>query len=316
MILLVGLYAPQQTELLYQHLAERDAPVDYLDVRRLPHDILFGYNTDNPVGGQFYSTVTNRTVRIADVSVAYWTYHIGFVYMGHNGPEEETQQLIANFLNTKSAVECFFNTLDCTWIDPLDVFLKQFSKNHQLRQFRQAGLRVPDTLVTNDMDLARKFYDRHKRQVVCKPCWFGEAGQTFRLNGDFFNTKENAALLRQKPMTFQEYVPGTDILAFVFNQEDILALEAVSNLLDYRADQNVSYRPVDLPEAIREQCITAARIQGSRFDLVDVRRTPAGEYVFFDGTPSPEFLEVEEKSPVSIMDRLADLLIQLDKVSS
>jgi glutathione synthase/RimK-type ligase-like ATP-grasp enzyme len=45
------------------------------------------------------------------------------------------------------------------------------------------------------------------------------------------------------------------------------------------------------------------------FSGIDIRRTPAGEYVFLEGNPSPMFSYFEKVTGYPISDRLVDLLL-------
>jgi glutathione synthase/RimK-type ligase-like ATP-grasp enzyme len=314
MILILASGRPEQAPEVYQKVLEKGGKAAYFPLSDYPAKVLMSYDANEPVNGTLKLGEDEPEIAFSDIHVVYWPLTMGYISAVDNTQAESPEQKLDIFFDTKSAIDSFTSHLDgCYWVDRLDTYTRHYAKNHQLRQLHAAGLAVPNTLVTNDPQAGRAFFEAHDKKVIMKPVWTGAGGNyTATVTDDHFRDNR-FDVLSTVPIVFQEFIPGVDILAFLLNHQDLYCFEARTQELDYRSDKtNIEYVPITLPEDIQAQCHTLARIQNTNFVLIDIRRTPEGRYVFFEGTPSPAVSDIEDKFPFSITDKLVDLLIAMD----
>jgi glutathione synthase/RimK-type ligase-like ATP-grasp enzyme len=187
------------------------------------------------------------------------------------------------------------------------------NKLWQLRAAMEAGLKVPRTLVTNDPQRVRSFFEEVNQEMVGK--LFRPVSVSMGAAQSFVYTSEvnrsdlaDGDLLRHCPMIFQERVPKACELriAFVGGSLFVGAIDASRSSrgrVDWRlsSPEETRWEPAEVPG----QLAKALRILMSKLGLVygaiDLIRTPDGEYVFLEVNPSGEWgmLERELRYPIS-----------------
>jgi glutathione synthase/RimK-type ligase-like ATP-grasp enzyme len=183
-------------------------------------------------------------------------------------------------------------------------------KPFQLNVLRNVGARVPRTLISNDPDAVRAFHADVK-DVIYKPVTGGAV--TRALDAE---TLEQLEAVRAAPVIFQERIPGDDLRVMLAGNDVVssVAIRTPSQHLDFRADPvysggDASYEPVELPEAVVQQCRAAARGCNLVFAGIDIKRTPTGEWVFLELNSSPIYLDVEYKLGHPISRAIAELVV-------
>jgi glutathione synthase/RimK-type ligase-like ATP-grasp enzyme len=174
------------------------------------------------------------------------------------------------------------------------------AKPFQLYRLRQAGIDVPDTLVTNDPAAAAAFARRHAR-VLYKPVW---GGATARLLEAKDLTPERLALLANAPVTFQEFVPGDNIRVYVVGGKVVAsAVIETSDEVDFRRGEGYVFR-VDLPAHVEEGCLRGARLFDLRLTSIDIKRD-GDRWAFLEFNTSPMFAVFDAKSGCRVGESLA-----------
>lgn len=179
------------------------------------------------------------------------------------------------------------------------------SKPLQSALIRQAGFRVPDTLLTSDRDAAADFLARHRR-VVYKSTG-GTRSKVSLLNETVIERLRNAAC----PLQIQEHIEGTDFRVHVVGDR-VFACSIASGAVDYRypsvPDQSPVIESVDLPPDIEARCILLAHELGLAVTGIDLRRSADGSWVCFEANPSPGYTYYEEATGAPITASLVSLL--------
>jgi glutathione synthase/RimK-type ligase-like ATP-grasp enzyme len=178
------------------------------------------------------------------------------------------------------------------------------SKPYQAQLIARAGLRVPETLVTNDPDAVIDFRDRHRR-VVYKS--ISGVRSIVRELGD-----EDLARLdsiRWCPTQFQAYVDGTDVRVHCVGEE-VFATAIHAEATDYRYAHSGGESPhleaVELPDALAERCVALTADLGLEFAGLDLRIGPDGTEAWcFEANPSPAFTYYEDGTGQPIAAALA-----------
>jgi hypothetical protein len=202
-----------------------------------------------------------------------------------------------------------FASLDDAWFvnDPgrMDAAVKPL----QLRLAQQLGLRIPDTLITNDPVAAAAFVQRHEERIVHKTL----AAPRHR----FLPTKAWSASDRHawdnlvfSPTIFQEMVTGCRELRITVIGDRLFAAEfrPAADLIDGRLDVRTPYRLHRLPTDISRRLLALVRQLGLVFSTIDMKLTDDGEYVFLEVNPMGQFLYIEILAGLPLTAAMAELL--------
>lgn len=165
-------------------------------------------------------------------------------------------------------------------------------------------LPVPDTLVTNDVEHVRAFWEEHRR-VVYKSC-SGERSIVTELDEQTLAVR--APALASCPVLFQQYIEGIDIRVHVVGSE-IFATSVVSRSADYRYDKNALWRAIDLPTEYAPACVALSQALGLELAGIDLRITPSGDIYCFEVNPSPAFSVYEDATGQPIANAIAEHLM-------
>ncbi len=302
MILIMGAPDEAHAAFIHQKLSSRGEPVAYLDTRLYPSESQLTFMPGSPGRGTYQPTARAPKINFSDVRSVYWRTFFGIHPKGIEDPFIREMA----YREIESALGSFFRSLECLWVNSAEAVAQHKYKGYQLKLLQQAGLRVPDTLITNEPEAVQAFYECLNRQVIFKPVRGG--AHTAKLT-DSDLTLERLNELAKAPVQFQEWIPGTDIRVYLVG-EDLFAAEIQTEATDFREDPDARIVRIELPEAIQQDCRTLASTLGLVFSGIDIRRTPEGEYVFLEGNPSPMFIYFEQISGYPISDRLVELLIR------
>ncbi len=301
-VLIIG--APEETHSAFIHhkITARGKQAVYFDTRHFPAATLINMHIGpqaSPLGEIIQPDQPPLTLE--SIEAVYWRYHMGL----------QLPQLSTPFLmemaqrEIESALGSLFRNLPCRWVNSPQAVALHVYKAHQLFLMHQAGIRVPQTLISNDPQAVWAFYEAHHKKVIYKPVRGGaHAG---RLTPDVL-TPEKLADLGHAPSQFQELIEGVDIRVYAV-KEEIFAGEIRSRTLDFRDDPAAPIVPVTLPDDVAQDCLKIMDLLGLVYTGIDIRRTPTGEYVFLEANPCPMFIHFEQQANYPISDRLVDLLI-------
>ncbi|GAB4376630.1 MAG: ATP-grasp ribosomal peptide maturase [Elainellaceae cyanobacterium] len=203
-----------------------------------------------------------------------------------------------------SAMRSFVQACPAYWVNSWDAYQFHKEKPLQLAKAKQLGVQIPATLITNDPAQVVQFVDCYEKAIF-KPVYGG--AHTALITRAHLEPKRLQTVLRLAPVTVQEYIPGTNIRSYIVGKS-IYAAEIRSIALDFRSDRQAELIPLELPEAIQQQCLEIAKAFSLEWTAIDWRMTPAGNYVFLEANPSPMFLHFERQTHFPITKRLVELL--------
>jgi hypothetical protein len=209
------------------------------------------------------------------------------------------------------------------------------SKIGQLSRAADLGLEVPRTLVTNEPDRVREFFETCERRMIYKTLYSplpapALAGSTVQQqweysvkNPDAFkyfvlttpireSDLDQLDTLRLAPGLFQEYVPKRVELRVTVIGDDVFAAEIHSQ--DHAGTQDdfrhwdVDFRMAEhhLPDDVAKQCLELTRSYGLTFSTSDLVVTPDGRYVFLEMNPNGQWLWVQQRVPTL---RMAEAMV-------
>jgi len=217
---------------------------------------------------------------------------------------------------TAQAIGGLLDALPCAWVNPRAADDAAHRKPFQWAVAQEVGLSLPRTLVTNRPEAAREFIDRVGVGKTIFKAFLAsqEAWRETRLveRADL----ERLDLVRLAPVIFQEYIEGVDLRVTVVGQQ-VFAAEIDARQTRYPVDMRMVIgesivQPVELPAQVHSAILTLQRRLDLRYGAIDLRRTPNGEYVFFEVNPAGQWLFVELRTGLPISQAVADYLAALD----
>lgn len=190
----------------------------------------------------------------------------------------------------------FLGALPCVHNDP-DAEIRADRKPYQLHLAREAGLDVPETLITADqaavLAFERKLSARGAALIfkgVANPAAL--AMPTRRLSaGD----RERLPSLRYAPGIFQEYVDGTDLRIAVLDRL-VFCCEwrpaERGTYSDVRLAEGARMWPAPVPKNLAKPLLRLHRRLGLTFGIYDFKAR-GDELLFLEVNPSGQWLDME-----------------------
>lgn len=174
------------------------------------------------------------------------------------------------------------------------------SKPLQAQAVGKRGFLTPDTLITNDPELARAFIAEHRR-VVYKSI-SGVRSIVREVDDDDLRRLDH---IRSCPVQFQAYVEGRNIRVHTVGPE-VYATGIHTDATDYRYAYRERGEPavleaVELSGDLAAQCLALARDLELPVAGIDLKVTPSDEVYCFEVNPSPAYSYYESQTgqPIS-----------------
>ena len=182
------------------------------------------------------------------------------------------------------------------------------SKPYQAQLIRRHGLRVPETLVTNDPEAVLRFRAEHGR-VIFKSLSGVRSVVHELADADI----ERLDAIRWCPVQFQAFVPGTDVRVHCVGGQ-AFAARIDSDATDYRyaagqVGERASLSDFELDGDVAERCLRLTAHLGLELAGIDLRVTPNGETYCFEVNPSPAFSYYETHTGQPIARAIARHLV-------
>lgn len=217
---------------------------------------------------------------------------------------------------TSQAISGILDAIPCSWVNPRAADDAAHHKPYQWAVAHRIGFSLPRTLVTNKPEVARQFIgDIGVGKTIFKP--FLASIESWRetriIEHDDLSRLD---LVRYAPVIFQEYIEGVDLRITVVG-DLVFAAEIDARKTSYPIDMRMVIgeavmQSIQLPSEILKAVLELQRCLGLSYGAIDMRRTPQGEYVFFEVNPAGQWLFVEERTELPISQAIADLLSNLD----
>lgn len=226
---------------------------------------------------------------------------------------------------SKIALWSLYTTLDAFWVNP-PLYGSQLLQRNKLLQLKDAsniGLKIPDTLITNDPDELVDFCKDNGNVIAVKLLrgnWFVEEGSNIPLSvftqrislDDVLKNREDIKLA---PVLAQEYVEkylelritivGRKIFTCAIHSQD-----SEQTKIDWRNYDlmNVKHEPYKLPLEIEDKLFALMNQWHLNFGALDMILTPSGEYVFLEINPNGQWLWIEQLTNMPISKSIAEIL--------
>lgn len=213
------------------------------------------------------------------------------------------------------AINGLWQLLDARWMNDPTRDDAASRKARQLRLAAEVGLKTPRTLITSDPTRARAFIEgQGVENTIYKTfsCTHAVWRETRVLHTEDL---EQIGAVRVAPVIFQEFIPAESDLRITYVDGHFYTAAIRSDphnrSVDFRmsvgtAAMHAEKLPMDIAEKLRALMQRLGLVYGA----IDVRRTPSGEYVFFEVNTAGEFLFVEERTNLPISNAIASWLAE------
>jgi len=273
----------------------------------------------DPDGGRLELVLPDRRITRDQVGAVWFRKVFGPKY-----EHPPTDDLIGGCIRESAAalkgMLGWFRDLPC--INPVGSGHDGEDKLRQMKLAREAGMRVPETLVSNDPDAVRAFYHRLDGNVVTKMLTPFEISMGRPERFVYTSRVSEADLedlegLRYSPMVFQEMIPKDVELRVAYVDGEtytgiIDAGETRKGQVDWRRSEQGTARWVsgDVPDALRDQMKRFMGEMGLIFGAFDFIRTPDGAHVFLEVNPAGEWGMLEKFLDLPISGAIARALVR------
>lgn len=189
------------------------------------------------------------------------------------------------------------------WMNHPSINVAASSKLEQLSSASSLGIKIPDTLMTQDEWEAKAFFERHGGKVIVKPMSNGYIDRNGETDSLIYTNRverhhlENDEDIINCPTLFQQYIPKvSDVrITVVDNDMHALALHASDGDGQQRCDirrnnmTDVAYNQIKLPPPISNFVSRLVNRYELRFAAIDMAVDVDGNWVFFEVNPNGQW---------------------------
>jgi glutathione synthase/RimK-type ligase-like ATP-grasp enzyme len=292
-----------------------------LNVEDIPNQILIKYaikqNTDD---ANVQLGINNEILDTSKISVA-WLRH--FDITGLNFGMDEPARTFS-FQQWDDALHILLRTLKCKWINSPEAILQTNDRRKQLLAAKASGFNIPSTLITNDAQAAKEFYNSHHGNIVLKALHNHGVELGGKIYSMYTRSVTNQDLVRltdliyapcilqeklQKKSEMRVTVVGDRVFAarlnFHSNSKKFDDIHRCSSA-DIYIEAQEKLRP-----SIIEQSIQLIKSLGLRYGAIDFVIDRSDHLVFLEVNPSGDWYWIEEETGLPITTAMADLVEEL-----
>ncbi len=207
------------------------------------------------------------------------------------------------------------------WVNnPLNL-QKANRKISQLIMARSLGMRIPDTLISDDPKQIKKFFSKHSGSIVAKTFRTqfvtSEDGTSYLPRTQIISEKDlNNESFYSYPCIIQEkinclfevraVVIGEKIFAFRIDSKNLKEFSDVRSL----SIEELSHVAYNLSSETENKILGLVKSYGLHFSALDLLVTNDGKEVFLELNPNGQWLWLEIVTGINMSDSFCDLLLK------
>lgn len=224
-------------------------------------------------------------------------------------------------LEWHAALESLYWELGSRWLNAPHHIMLAENKLRQLRLASQCGMKIPETLATNDPKAAIAFCERG--QVIGKPfrqalVSLDGAESVIFTNRVHIDATTDPQAIKAAPMILQKEIRKLfDVRVTVVGEKIFAAaIDSQSNpetLVDWRRSSTANLKHLihELPAPLSAQCVQLTKRLGLRFGAIDFVLDLHGEYWFLEINPNGQWGWIESRTELPIANAIVDELVQI-----
>ena len=310
MILVISHARDEHARSVLERLAERGAEAALVDLADFPTAMSLSLLYDGADSEYELRLADGRRLALADVRSVWWRRPQAFRL--HSDLTESSHREFA-WTECLEAVSGLWRAVEARWMNPPTQDQDAARKAYQLHVARRLGLRIPETLISNDPDRARDFVARHGIGRTIYKAFSATESQWRETRVVRDGEDELLDSVRYAPVIFQEYVEAEVDLRVTVVGDEVFPAAVYSQdsgyKVDYRMDMGRSrIEPTTLPTPVRDELLALMRTLGIAYGAIDLRRTPQGEHVFLEVNPAGQWLFIETRTGQPITEAVTRFL--------
>jgi glutathione synthase/RimK-type ligase-like ATP-grasp enzyme len=307
-VLIISEPGDLHAQMVMKALARRGArDVRMLDFGDFPARIVLDMRLTTGAPGRFVIRLADAIVDMDDVGAVWWRRPQAFGI-----PEQGMRPEARHFAMAEAATafQGMWQASRALWVNDTNLDAAASHKPWQLEVARAVGLTIPDTLISTDPQTVLAFWRVNGGDVVYKPflqTWHAWRETRILRREDL----GKIASVRVAPVIFQRLVPGAADLRVTIIGDRVFAAAVDLAKVDYKLDVRLNQQAYErhaLPDDVGRKLLALMDRLGLEYGAIDLRLTPAGEYVFFEVNPAGQFLFVEHACGLPISDAMAEHL--------
>jgi hypothetical protein len=291
---------------VHESLARRRVGVEWIDLASLSADLRIALVLDTDTPDVRIVTQDGARMALSDVDTIWWR--------DPRTPPDDPEIVGDERVFVQREWEHFVDGLEAVapvrWVNRPSRNRLAGRKPFQLVAARAVGLRVPETIITNDPAAARDLIARGSALVYKR---LGSAPRPLTATHALRTEDcERLDTLVNCPAILQERIDARYDIRVTAIGSDLHAAEihsqAGASPLDWRFDHTVPFTRHQLGEETARRLRLLMDRLGLAFAAIDLRLTPDGEYVFLEVNPSGQYLFVEVLAGMPLSASLAEFL--------
>lgn len=305
MILIYGSLHDEMTELMCARLEQLRFKYLHIDPEYNPENY-FTWKSNGTYGKTNAIIQTGKVkIRMKDITGIYARFAI--IKRKQKIRDLSAKEVSSVNYESQSAFINFMNNFPGVVINRVPDSVSNDSKIYQQLQISKQGFFTPKTLVTNNPERAKKFYNECNGKVIFKSLSSVRSIVTQLTNPYFARLK----FLKNCPVQFQELIEGLEIRVHTAGDK-IFATAIESEAIDYRYagkyKKSARFFEYELPEKTAKSCMSLSQSLGFTVAGIDLKKTKDGKYYCFEVNPSPAFIVYERMTGQPISTEVAKIL--------
>jgi glutathione synthase/RimK-type ligase-like ATP-grasp enzyme len=302
-------------DVVVHKLAERNVKTFRLNTEEVCGDTNITLRIENSLfEGGFFSL--KHEIKMSEIKSVYFRRPL---YPELKDLDPDTREFVVGEI-TAYLTWLWFALSDRFWVSSFAAIRHADSKIKQLKIAPSLGFNIPDTVITNQPEVALSFFKKHNGCIVNKVLARG-AVQVDGERKNIYTNPVSAEMLEYVdtvslvPCVFQEKIEKKVELRITVVGNNVFATEIHSQQNEqtkndwrhYDLDNTPHHRHV-LPENVKASCLALLKYYGLVFGAIDMILTPDGRYVFLEINPNGQWGWIEDLTKFPISDSIVDLL--------
>jgi glutathione synthase/RimK-type ligase-like ATP-grasp enzyme len=219
-------------------------------------------------------------------------------------------------------LDTIWDTMNCFWVNHPRYSTSLMTKVAQIHYAGKIGFNVPETVITTDYNILKKFYNKHNGNIIAKQLGNARGAQDW-IEGRLYTQKIEEKHLKlfenslKTPVMFQELIIKDTELRITIVNKDIFSIKIDSQSkentkIDWRRGPvgKMKHSVFDIPESVKLKLLDLHKTLGLVYSGTDMIINPQGEYILLELNPNGEYMWTEILSGAPITKSIANLLIE------
>jgi hypothetical protein len=179
-----------------------------------------------------------------------------------------------------------------SWVSTPQATSYASNKLVQLQAAMKAGLRIPRTLVTQNLAMLREFIENSASEIIVKPV-IGTLHAPIMTTFIDTSNLPSSSTIALCPAIYQEYIPGEKHLRVCCFGNTIVAAEIRSANLDWRYDSKFDVNSIEIAAALKNKLQNVLSELGLRMGIFDIKLDANNEPCWLEVNSQGQFLFLE-----------------------